>query len=224
MGREKVWPVLAKIVSEPAYAFRVKRPTLPRDTHQKLMRELAVMALGELGSAEQHVAALESALKALPESDGEESIREELVVALHRLGKTAALDDYVRKMTERAEKEFKGPVKAEGCFALFSVALVQGRVGRRDDAEATYLRHERAVDEYKLKPDYSEPSVAYNLACLYALKGEKGKAMTYLRKAVEEGFHHKEWIQRDGDLDSIRGEDAYRKLMSDEKLFPGSKP
>jgi non-specific serine/threonine protein kinase len=53
----------------------------------------------------------------------------------------------------------------------------------------------------------------YNAACLYARLGDARLAARTLKDAVAAGQEDFEWIKRDSDLDSIRGEPEYIELM-----------
>ncbi len=58
-----------------------------------------------------------------------------------------------------------------------------------------------------------DPLMMYNASCFYARLGEKHLALESLRNAVATGFEYYEWIKRDPDLESIRGEPGYMELM-----------
>ena len=84
-GRDKAVPVLIRILAERTYAFRHAERHDRSDAFRGTMKELAVMALGELGG--------EGALPALKAFANDEAqiglsrrIREETLVALHRQG------------------------------------------------------------------------------------------------------------------------------------------
>jgi tetratricopeptide (TPR) repeat protein len=53
----------------------------------------------------------------------------------------------------------------------------------------------------------------YNLACAYALNGQKREAVEALERSVESGFDDHEYIEQDKDFDSIRDEPSYRELI-----------
>ena len=53
----------------------------------------------------------------------------------------------------------------------------------------------------------------YNLACSYALLRQPDLALTTLRKALELGYHDFRYIQKDRDLDSIRKDPRFRKML-----------
>jgi HEAT repeat protein len=56
----------------------------------------------------------------------------------------------------------------------------------------------------------------YNLACTLAqMDGRKDEAMDALIQAVRSGYEDAEWIKRDRDLDAIKNEPAYKRLIHD---------
>ena len=63
-----------------------------------------------------------------------------------------------------------------------------------------------------LDPD--DAGVLYNVACLNAVGGKPGRALDLLEHAVENGFGHKEWIEHDPDLESLRGDTRYQALLN----------
>ncbi len=93
---------------------------------------------------------------------------------------------------------------------------------RRDFQNARAIYHQgnrkEAIELYqrlleKDPPDQYRRTATYNIACGYALLGEKKEALDWLEKAVEAGWTDFAHIRRDSDLDSIRGEDRYKKLI-----------
>jgi tetratricopeptide (TPR) repeat protein len=54
---------------------------------------------------------------------------------------------------------------------------------------------------------------AYNIACCYALMGDKESALKWLEKAFEIGFRDLELAQKDSDLQSLHGDPRYTKLV-----------
>jgi predicted esterase len=58
-------------------------------------------------------------------------------------------------------------------------------------------------------------SVWYNFACLQAGTGDKKGALATLRRAVEKGFRDAERMERDPDLESLRGEEEYRQIVEE---------
>jgi hypothetical protein len=53
----------------------------------------------------------------------------------------------------------------------------------------------------------------YNLACVYSLKKDKYNALEYFRTAVEKGFNDLANIKKDTDLDFIRNEEEFKKII-----------
>ncbi len=66
---------------------------------------------------------------------------------------------------------------------------------------------ERAV---AIDPD--DAGIKYNVACLYALEGHKDRAFECLQDAVRAGFAHKDWVENDPDLNSLRDDPRFKAL------------
>ncbi len=75
--------------------------------------------------------------------------------------------------------------------------------------------HERAlvIDRRlaELIPD--DFVVRYNLACSLAVSGHRREAIVALRAALEQGYDDFEYLENDGDLDSLRDDPTYVALM-----------
>jgi serine/threonine protein kinase/Tfp pilus assembly protein PilF len=63
-----------------------------------------------------------------------------------------------------------------------------------------------------LDPD--DAGVLYNVACLNAVGGKPEQALDLLEHAVQNGFGHKEWIEHDPDLASLRTNPRYQALLN----------
>jgi hypothetical protein len=77
--------------------------------------------------------------------------------------------------------------------------------------------HEAVRDELQplveANPQY--PLLAYNLACLEAVTGQKEEALVHLRQAAETSktFDFREFARNDSDLDAIRDEPAFKEIV-----------
>jgi hypothetical protein len=56
---------------------------------------------------------------------------------------------------------------------------------------------------------------AYNVACGYALAGSKEEAIDWLEYSVKAGYNDFDHLRKDSDLDSLRNEKRYKKLLTD---------
>jgi hypothetical protein len=56
-------------------------------------------------------------------------------------------------------------------------------------------------------PDH--PTIHYQLACYYALGGDRTKALEHLKIGVDRNPELKDWATKDSDLDSIRDDPSY---------------
>jgi HEAT repeat protein len=220
-GKVRAMPVLLRMLREPAYPWRLaeRREKVPE--YDRLLRELAVMALGELGDP---VAAgpLKAALAEQPAAGGSGTLKEEILVALHRLGDVQPVQEFLDKATKEADALLAGGGRrGEACSIYFSEGLVLNRVGRRADAAAVYLKIVKASEGAAAEAGEIDflGNALYNLACLSALDKKPAEAVDWLGKAVRAGFRDREWIRRDKDLDAIREEAAYKALLADDALF-----
>jgi acetyl esterase/lipase len=93
-----------------------------------------------------------------------------------------------------------------------------------DDAEA-WLRlglsqaqvHEASDADVSLQKAYAlganRPVDLYNIACGYALTGNKDKALDWLGRAVDAGFQDRQLMTTDSDLESLRGDPRFDALV-----------
>jgi len=56
---------------------------------------------------------------------------------------------------------------------------------------------------------------AYNAACGYALSGQKEEALDWLELSVKSGYADFDHLRQDTDLDGLRSEKRYKKLLTD---------
>ncbi len=66
--------------------------------------------------------------------------------------------------------------------------------------------------ERSLAIDPEDPMLLYNVACTYAVLGKPEEAMECLERAVDKGFGHREWIDHDPDLNSLRDNLRFQAL------------
>jgi len=53
----------------------------------------------------------------------------------------------------------------------------------------------------------------YNMACCLAVAGARDAAFGYLRKAVAAGFRDAAWAEQDPDLESLRSDRRWQRLI-----------
>ena len=77
--------------------------------------------------------------------------------------------------------------------------------------------YEKAVEAHRKAATF-EPTRGisfYNLGCAYALLGKKGEALEALRAAHEAGFDLADPIGSDSDLDNLRDDPRFEKLVEE---------
>jgi tetratricopeptide (TPR) repeat protein len=66
----------------------------------------------------------------------------------------------------------------------------------------------------ELEPDYAV--AYYNLACAFAVQNKNREAINNLEKAIKRGFSDRDLIQQDKELDNIRTDPAFVKLLIEQ--------
>ena len=74
---------------------------------------------------------------------------------------------------------------------------------------------ENALDWAKrsLEIDPEDPQLLYNVACVYAIEGKREDALHCLEEAIDKGYGHREWIEHDSDLNSLRSDPRFKALL-----------
>ena len=76
------------------------------------------------------------------------------------------------------------------------------------DFPAAQASFEKAI---RLRPESADPF--YNMACLFALKGQTEDGLAYLERAYSLNPSVREWARRDGDLDSLRKSPEFERIF-----------
>jgi serine/threonine protein kinase/Tfp pilus assembly protein PilF len=59
----------------------------------------------------------------------------------------------------------------------------------------------------------NDSGLLYNVSCVYALAGQTEEAITFLERAVRNGFAHKDWMIHDSDLNVLQGTPRFQDLL-----------
>jgi len=71
--------------------------------------------------------------------------------------------------------------------------------------------------EKAIEAGYREDASSYNIACGYALKGERDRAFEWLRKAEEAGFRTDKYLSSDDDLDNLRSDPRFKAFRQEAR-------
>jgi TolB-like protein/Flp pilus assembly protein TadD len=126
-----------------------------------------------------------------------------------------------------AAQAFEAEGRSDAAAAAYRRALVvaeQHLELRPDDPRAATMRavslcrlgesaEGLAWARRALEIDPADAGVRYNVACLYALDGKRDEALDCIEDCVRLGFGNLEWIERDPDLASLRGEPRFNALL-----------
>jgi adenylate cyclase len=128
------------------------------------------------------------------------------------LGDKARGDELTRLALPSALTEIAAD--PENGRALYLAAAMQVRLG---DMEGGRRNVEAAL---RLQPE--DFGTLYNAACTYTHMGDAGRALDLLERAISAGHGSREWIERDSDLDGLRGLPRYREIMARLDSSPGA--
>ena len=120
-------------------------------------------------------------------------------------GKLAELKRKSEARENTPERAFARRVLNQFTIASFqqSMTLIQTR------------KYELAASNLALDVDLMPDNwrLLYNLACAYSLKGDKRRAIETLSKAAQKGFSDAAELERNNQLDAIREEAGFRKIV-----------
>ena len=90
------------------------------------------------------------------------------------------------------------------------VIEILGGLYTRQGRIADGLRMDRKL--VRLEPDNS--TAHYNLACSLALSRRRSDALVTLARAIELGYRDYAWMQKDPDLEGLRGHPVFQELLA----------
>lgn len=109
--------------------------------------------------------------------------------------------------TNRPELVSFGPVDHRSGDAWYDAGMRHHHAGRYDRAIGAFER--------SLRKGHNPDASAYNIACGYALKGDRDAAFEWLEEARELGFELESYLDRDSDLDSLRDDPRMHRLRAE---------
>lgn len=84
------------------------------------------------------------------------------------------------------------------------------------------MEEAREWNEMAMEVGADDSATYYNSACLFAMMGELDRCFECFDRAVEYGFANRAWLENDPDLESIRSDPRYLRLL--EKISATGQP
>ena len=111
------------------------------------------------------------------------------------------------------EKKYSGAVEI---FEKYLAEHPENRVVwyRLGSAYHSMGKYQEAIKAYEHIADANNPFVLYNLACACSRAGQIDNALSWLKKAVENGFKQTQTLKTDPDLDAIRSTDKFTEIFN----------
>jgi adenylate cyclase len=158
-------------------------------------------SLFQQGKHEEAVREYTEAERARPEDYQAPLLMVQDLRSLGRLAEAAAVQ---RRGVTLAERHLE--LNPEDIRALVLGATALMEQGKREQA-LDWARRGLALDP-------EDPGQLYNVACCHALGGEKDEALALLDKAIRNGYGHREWMENDSDLASLRDDPRFQSLLA----------
>ena len=97
-------------------------------------------------------------------------------------------------------------IKSDMIPALYSLGIIHTLRGEYD----------HAIEAFKkiIANDPDNADAFYNIACIYSRQNKISDAVEWLKKAVDKGYNNLNNLRTDPDLDNIRDEPGYRKIIN----------
>jgi superkiller protein 3 len=109
---------------------------------------------------------------------------------------------------DEAQRALEKSIELAPSYSLghYDLGVVFSRIKGREAEALKLFKH-----AITLCPEGALPY--YAISCLYSLQNKKKLALDYLRKSIERGYHDREYIDSDPDLDTLRDDPEFKKIM-----------
>jgi TolB-like protein/Flp pilus assembly protein TadD len=153
-----------------------------------------------LGQFEKAVGLYQEAIRVRPEDYQSRLLMAQIYDDLGRRGEARAVR--LRGIELVEEHLMMNPDDAR---AVYMAANGMAALGQRERAR------EWADRALAMRP--GDPMLLYNVGCIYSLLGCREDALSTLEKAAESGQTQKGWYEHDSNLDPLRGEPRFQRLL-----------
>jgi serine/threonine protein kinase/Flp pilus assembly protein TadD len=125
-----------------------------------------------------------------------------MMAPLRKLGRADEASATLQKAMQTLYRHLE--LNPDDARALYLGAGALMQLGERTRA-LEWANRARAANE-------SDSMVLYNVACVYALGSMIDESVECLDRAIQNGFGHREWLDNDSDLDSLRADPRFQTL------------
>ena len=188
----------AGLLDQAEAAFRRSRDGNPVPARIYWMHGRMLLYQGKAHEAEEEVR------QALAHNPNQFKLMAFLADFLYYQGKL----DEAEQAADRA-RQLRGP--SGDIEPLVMVGFIEAARGRRDKIPP---------EIFQLKPEETiDGDLVEWVGAIYALLGDRGPALAWLKRAVELGDHNYPWFERDKNWDNLRGDPEFQKIMEQVKGY-----
>src|SRR5215467_13478066 len=149
--------------------------------------------------------------------EAEQGVRQALVIHPDQFKAMAYLGEflYYQGRTEEAEPILQRAVElgrdsGDAAGVLMAAFLYASR-GQREKIDANLFLE---------KPEnVADGDRAYRIGSVYALLGDKARALAWLRRAIDLGNHNYPWFVRDKNWDKLHGDREYERMIAELRNY-----
>jgi TPR repeat protein len=120
--------------------------------------------------------------------------------------------DYFKRSARLNPKYNEDPLSTTGV----GLAFIMLRDGKRSEAE-NLLARTAAAKQKTIKAGDERFDSRYDLARMYAIRGTKDEAYSWLQKAIDLGWRDYRMAQVDPWFENVRSDERFRQMMANVK-------
>ena len=177
------------------------------DSNDKIPAEARALANFEEGLAlfrerkpKEAIACFEKVLEDEPED----------TAALNLLGQAYNEAGEQEKAIASLNKALK--INPDYSLGYYDLGTILAKTGKRAEALVCL---EKYLELQPSEDGHMTAWALYSIACLHALDGRKEEALNFFERALKEGLREREHIEKDTDLDTLRGDPRFISLMKE---------
>ncbi len=192
----------------------------PAELKARILRKVAEKLAVERAALLQRLEKIidEELAKDAPQAQGGDKTRElERKMRALEEEKARVAEELARAKRDAADEPLRAEAKKSGPHDLPEAKEMFDQALELHDKDKNFKESIRLFKRIHFQfPRHSlGVTSAYNVACGYALSGQKEEAMDWLELSVKSGFAKIDHIRTDPDLDSLRNEKRYKRLLTD---------
>jgi hypothetical protein len=196
-------------------------PDDPAELKARILRKVAEKLASERAGLLKRIEKIideELAAKEAPAAQGGDKTRElERRMRALEEEKERVAEDLARAKRDAADEPLRAEAKKSGPHDLPEAKEMFDQALELHDKDKNFKESIRLFKRvyFQFPKHPLGVTSSYNVACGYALSGQKEEALDWLEMSIKAGFAKIDHVRTDPDLDSLRNEKRYKRLLTD---------